>query len=148
MQLKTVLRALDDERSGIALALGATRHRAAPGEPGAGVEPYFNVPVSVTVIGDERWVAHVNVGAVRRRDDGRTLATWGFGHEIRVAPELFVMPEVFRNDFGRAFYQVAARRTLVPDRLYLNLAAGDRVHGKGERWWSIGIKLQLAPFLR
>jgi hypothetical protein len=148
MQVKTILRPLEQDGWGLALTLGTTRHparEAANGWPG---DPYFNVPVSMTVLPDERWVAHLNVGAVRERDTGRTLGTWGVGNEIAVGHDLFFIPEVFRNDFGRPFYQAGLRYWIVKGRVQVDTTYGDRIGtGTGERWFSVGLRLLSPPFL-
>lgn len=148
LQAKTILRPLGDAGWGAALTLGTTRHPAretASGWPG---DPYVNVPVSVVVLDAERWVAHFNAGAVRQRDSGHTLGTWGFGNEVHLARDLFFIPEIFRSDFGRPFYQVGLRYWVVKDRVQVDATTGNRMNGDdGTRWFSIGLRLLTPRFL-
>ncbi len=146
-QAKTILRPLETGGWGAALAVGTTRYLTrdrANGWPG---DPYFYVPVSFSFANDA-WVAHVNIGMVHRRDVHGNLGTWGFGHEIRMRDDLFLIPEVFRNDYGRAFYQVGLRYWLVKDRLQMDTTFGNRVGSEtGERWFGIGLRVLSPPFL-
>jgi len=147
VQAKTVLRALEPDNWGVGFAAGTVRHLrrdTARGWPG---DAYFYVPVSVAFSGDT-WVVHLNAGAVNRRDERRTLATWGIGNEIRLRDDLYFIPEVFRSERGRPFYQVGARYWLVKDRLQIDATFGNRAaSGDAERWFSIGLRLLSPPFL-
>jgi hypothetical protein len=145
LQAKTLFRPVTDAQWGLGLTVGTVRHPAratANGWPG---DSYVNVPLSVPVLGDA-WIAHLNAGAVRRRDSGRDLGTWAFANEVRVNGSLFVIPEIFRADFGRPFVQAGLRYEVVRDRVQVSAAIGDRIHG-GERWFSLGVSLFSPPFL-
>ena len=148
VQAKTMLRDLDERGWGLAFTLGTDRHPAratASGWPG---DPYVNLPLSIAMSGDA-WVAHLNAGAVRLRDSGRTLGTWGFGNEVKVNETLYLIPEVFRNDFGRPFFQVGVRKWIVPGRVQVDTTYGNRVNGASDaRWFSIGLRLLAPPFVR
>ncbi len=147
-QGKAILRPLEPDSWGAALAVGATRHlvrAVARGWPGGA---YIYVPDSKSFDSD-RWVAHVNGGVVHRRDVKRNLATWGFGNEIRVRDDLFFIPEMFRNDFGSAFYQAGLRFWVVKDRVQIDTTYGNRMgSNRGERWFSIGLRLLSPPLSR
>jgi hypothetical protein len=145
VQAKTLFRPLTDEQWGLGISVGTVRHPAratANGWPG---DSYVTLPLSVPVQGGG-WIAHFNVGAVRRRDSGRDLGTWAFANEVRVREGLFVIPEIFRADFGRPFAQAGLRYEVVRDRMQVSAAIGERVHG-GERWISLGVSLFSPPFL-
>jgi hypothetical protein len=104
--------------------------------------------LSVAVLDADRWTAHFNAGAVRQRDTGRTLGTWGFGNEVRLGSRLFFIPEVFRSDFGRPFYQAGLRYWVVKDRVQVDATTGNRVTGDATtRWFSLGLRLLTPPFL-
>ncbi len=147
IQVKTLLRPIDERGPGVGFALGTTRHPhrdRATGWPG---DTYFYVPVSVPVRGED-WVVHLNAGAVRRRDESRTVTTWGIGNEIRLRHDLFFIPEVFSLDRGRPFYQAGLRYWLVQDRVQFDATFGNRVvSNTQERWISLGIRLLSPPFL-
>ena len=145
LQAKTILRPLEPDNWGAGLAVGTLKHprrEVADGWPG---DAYFYVPVSVALNGDQ-WVLHFNAGAVHRRDEGANLATWGFGNEIRLRDDLFFIPEVFRNERGRPFYQVGFRYWLVKDRVQMDATVGNRLTSDtSERWFSIGMRLLTPP---
>lgn len=146
-QAKTILRPVTDDAWGVALTLGADRHAArakANGWPG---DPYVNVPFSYPMRADT-WIAHLNVGAVRLRDSTRTLGTWGFGNEVKLNEGLYFIPEAFRNDYGRPFFQVGLRQWVVPARVQVDATFGNRMGaGSAERWFSVGMRLLSPPFL-
>jgi len=145
--VKTILKPLETNGWGVGLAVGTDRHlqrESANGWPG---DAYFYVPVSIA-LADDAWVVHVNAGAVNRRDDKRTLATWGLGNEIRLRDDLYFIPEVFRSDFGKPFYQLGLRYWVVKDRLQMDATFGHRaVSDTSERWFSIGLRVLSPPFL-
>ena len=147
VQAKTILRPLEPDGWGLALAVGTTRslHRErANGWPG---DAYFYVPFSVSFANDA-WVVHVNAGAVHRRDDRRNVGTWGLGHEVRLRDDLFFIPEIYQNDRGRPFYQAGFRYWIVKDRLQVDATYGNRaVSETGERWFSIGLRVLSPPFI-
>ena len=147
IQAKTIFRPLDERGWGYGLAAGTFRHphrESARGWPG---DAYFYVPVSIKARGDD-WVVHLNAGALRRRDEGRTVATWGLGNEIRLRDDLFFIPEVFTTDRGRPFYQAGLRYWWVRDRVQVDATYGNRaVSETQERWFSIGLRLLSPPFI-
>jgi hypothetical protein len=147
VQAKTLLHALGDDGWGLGLTLGTIRHPARESAPGWPGDAYLNVPLSVAIAADSRWVAHLNAGIANRRDVSRTLATWAFGNEVLIADTTFV-PEVFRSDFGRPFFQVGVRHGLGSERLQAHASVGNRIHGgSGERWFSVGLSIYPAAFL-
>lgn len=147
VQVKTIFKPLETDGWGVGLAVGDAWHprrEQAAGWPG---DPYFYVPVSLSYAGDN-WVVHVNAGAVRRRDLGETVVTWGLGNEIRLRDDLFFIPEVFRNERGRPFYQVGFRYWIVKDRIQMDATFGNRLTtDTGERWFSIGMRLLTPPLI-
>lgn len=148
VQAKTLFQPLEPNGLGYGLAVGTLRHphrESANGWPG---DYYAYVPVSKS-FADDFWVMHVNVGAFRKRDEGRTQGTWGWGNEIRVRDELFVIPEIFGNDRGRPFYQAGVRFWVVKDRVQIDTTYGNRLtSGTAERWISVGLRLLSPPLLR
>src|SRR4051812_9136982 len=92
LQGKTVLKTLETGGWGLALTLGTVRHpdrEKANGWPG---DTYLNVPVSLSFV-EDRWIAHFNGGAMHRRDEKRTVPTWGFGNELELREDLHFIPE-------------------------------------------------------
>jgi hypothetical protein len=147
VQAKTILKPLETNGWGVGFAAGTDRHlkrESANGWPG---DAYFYVPVSIA-FADDAWVVHVNAGAVNRRDVKRTLGTWGLGNEIRLRDDLYFIPEMFRSDFGKPFYQVGFRYWVVKDRLQMDATFGNRATSDtSERWFSIGLRVLTPPFL-
>lgn len=147
MQGKTILRALQPDGWGAGFTLGAARRvqgESANRFPG---DPYFNVPVSLSMAGDA-WVAHFNGGAAYRKDEKRTVATWGFGNEVRLRHDLYLIPEIFRNEPGKPFYQAGLRYWIVKDRVQMDATYGERFGSQGRHWISIGLRLLTPPFIR
>ena len=147
VQAKTIIRPLEANGWGAGFAVGTVRHprrEIANGWPG---DMYFYVPVSVSYA-DDWWVLHLNAGALRVRDEKRTVATWGVGNEIKLRDDLFFIPEVFHNEVGRPFYQVGVRYWVVKDRMQMDATFGNRLASDtAERWFSIGLRLLSPPFL-
>ena len=146
-QVKTLFRPYDAEnRWGVGLAVGTVRrpHRETYNTwPG---DYYFYVPVSMAV-GSDDLVLHVNGGAARHRDEGRTIGTWGIGAEARINERLYFIPETFSNDRGRPFYQLGLRFWVVPSRMQVDATFGNRlVSETRERWFSIGMRLLSPPW--
>jgi hypothetical protein len=147
VQAKTIFHALEPNGWGIGLAAGTIRHPrrdVANGWPG---DMYFYIPASFSYA-DDFWVLHLNAGVTRRRDQDRNLATWGVGNEVKLRDDLFLIPEVFRSDFGHPFYQVGLRYWIVKDRLQTDMTFGNRATSDtAERWFSIGLRILSPPFL-
>jgi hypothetical protein len=145
VQVKTVLRPVTPEQWGVGLIAGTVIHgrrETASGWPG---DPYFRVPVSVALNGQE-WMLHVNAGATRRRDEGRTIGTWGVAQELQVHPSLQFLAEIFGSDRGRPFYVAGFRYSVVKDRVQLDATYGNRaVSDSRDRWFSIGLRFVTAP---
>lgn len=136
-----------DSGWGIALAAGTILHpheersRSWPGDP------YFYVPVSLQVRGDD-WLLHVNVGATRDRDAERTIATWGIGNEVRLAQSTFLIAEAYATDRSRPFWQAGLRHWIVKDRVQMDATCGNRFSATGqERWFTVGLRLLTPRFL-
>jgi len=147
LQGKTVVKPLEAGGWGAAFTLGTARHphrETANGWPG---DTYLNVPVSVSLM-DDRWIAHFNAGASYRRDEKRTVATWGFGNEVQLRHDLFFIPEIFHSDPGRPFYQVGLRYWLVKDRVQVDATYGARFVSEDTHWISIGVRVLTPPFIR
>jgi hypothetical protein len=148
IQGKTMLRPLDERGLGVGVAFGTVRHPSRAKEDGWPGDPYAYVPISAA-FADGAWVSHVNIGAARRRDEGRNVATWGLGHEVRLHPDLYFIPEIFHTDPGRPSYQVGLRYWVLRDVLQVDATYGNRlVSDTGARWFSIGLRILTPAFLR
>jgi hypothetical protein len=146
-QAKMIFRALEPEGWGAGLAIGTVRKPQRETRNGWPGDPYFYVPASIAMPGDW-WVAHVNLGALRRRDEGRNVFTWGLGNEIALRSDLYFIPEIFHSETGRPFYQVGVRYWIVKDRVQVDTTYGNRVvSNSAERWFSIGVRLLTPAFL-
>jgi hypothetical protein len=147
VQLKTLFRPYEPGGWGVGLAVGTLRHlqrETARGWPG---DAYAYVPVSVA-IGSDDLVLHVNAGAARHRDAGRTVATWGLGAEARLSERMSLISEAFAADRGRPFFQAGLRLSLVPSRLQLDATYGDRLAPDSrERWFALGLRFLSPPWL-
>lgn len=147
VQVKTLFRVLEPGSWGVGLAAGTVRrpHRdTANGWPG---DTYVNVPLSFAAQ-SEAWALHVNAGALRRRDENRTSATWGLGGEARLRSDLTALGEVYSIDRGRPFYQAGLRYTVIKDRWQMDATYGNRaVSDTQQRWFTIGMRLLSPPFL-
>jgi hypothetical protein len=148
VQVKTLLRALDDNAWGLGLAAGTARHPAHERDNGWPGDPFVNVPLSIAVR-PETWFAHFNAGAVRERDSGRTLATWAFGNEVRLGDATYVTAEVFGSGRGRASGQAGFRYWLLRDRIQLDGSVGTRAGAAAnDRWFTLGVHIQFPAFMR
>jgi hypothetical protein len=146
LQVKTLLRTYEPGEWGVGIAVGLVRRAQRERANGWG-DLYGYVPLSIAA-GSDDWVVHVNVGALRRRDEGRTVPTWGLGNEIRLAERLYFIPEIFHIEPGRPFYQAGVRYWVVKDRLQMDATFGNRLSSStGERWVSVGFRLLTPPFL-
>jgi hypothetical protein len=146
-QAKTLFRPLVTNGWGYGLAVGTVRH---PNLAGGGRFPgdlYAYVPASVS-FADDAVVAHANVGALRRKEDGQRFLTWGLAAETRLDARLQLVTEAFGQQVGNPFFQLGLRFWLVPDRLQVDATYGNRFGSTDEnRWYSIGLRLLTPPFL-
>ena len=147
VQAKTLLHALGDGPWGLGFTLGTVRRPARASANGWPGDTYFYVPLSAMVLPGERWVAHFNLGATRQRDTATTVGTWAFGNEVRLDDHLTFIPEVYRSEPGRPFFQLGLRYGIAQGRVQLTGSIGDRVHGSAEgRWFSLGVSVYPPAF--
>lgn len=146
VQGKTLFRPLTTNDFGIGLAAGYTTH-SGNGQSGA---PYFYVPASLS-LADDRAVFHLNLGAVREREIGKTRATWGMGSELQASERLYVIAETYgqyaERGGGSPFVQLGLRYWVLPGHVQIDTTWGSRVGDiQAERWFSLGLRL-LSPRL-
>ena len=141
VQGKTLFKPLETNGWGIGLAIGHLRHPDEGGRGGFARGLYGYVPLSVS-FADDLAVLHVNAGLMRPAGESRHRVTAGVGAEVRLHPRLFFIPEVFRQEAGRPFFQTGFRFWVVPERFQVDATYGDRIGGAGaQHWFSIGMRL-------
>ena len=145
MQGKTVLRPLETNGWGLALAAG-TNHR--PLANGGSRNWYVNAPVSFS-LRDDAVMLHANLGWLRDGEIRRDRLTWGLGAEARLAERAWLIAETFGQNRGKPSYQFGLRRWLIVDRVQIDATYGNP-YGTDTRarWFSIGLRLLSPPFLR
>ncbi|PLP97931.1 hypothetical protein CYJ10_24335 [Cupriavidus pauculus] len=145
-QAKTLLKPLETNRYGAAIAIGAVHHPTAEQRKVLG-NLYVNVPLSLS-FADDRFVTHLNVGASRDTERHLTRMTWGLGTETQLHPRVFLVAETFGQHHGRPSYQAGLRFWIVRDRVQLDTTYGN-VFGRrtGERFITIGLRLLSPAFL-
>ena len=146
VQGKTLFRPLTTNDFGIGLAAGYTTQRG-NGQSGA---PYFYVPASLS-LADDRVVLHLNLGAVREREIGKSRGTWGLGSELQASERLFVIAESYgqyaERGAGSPFVQLGLRYWVLPGHVQVDTTWGSRIGDiQAERWFSVGLRL-LSPRL-
>jgi len=100
---------------------------------------------AVASIGAGPGTLHANLGHAREREPRRSLTTWNLAWEhdglaiggLTLAP----MAEVFGDDRGDRFWNLAARLTLIPDRLFVDLSWGRQFNADKARLLTAGFKL-------
>lgn len=146
LQGKTVFRPLETNGYAYGLAVGGYLHGdPAPGQ-GRLKSLYFYAPFSRSFL-DDRVVAHVNLGAQKDRDTGRSAWTWGAGAEISFTPRVFLIAESYGDDRTRPYFQGGVRLWLVPNRVQVDATVGAQSgDARATRWFSLGVRL-ISPSL-
>lgn len=147
LQGKTLLKPLETNGYGIALAAGYAGHPAAHGGRPLG-GPYIYMPISLS-LADDRVVLHTNVGAKHVREEHGSRATWGLGSETMVTPRVYLIAETFGESRDNASYQLGIRYWIVPNHVQVDTTYGNQYGNKPDaRWFSIGLRLLSVPFLK
>ncbi len=143
LQAKTVLRPLQTNGWGLALAAGSVGHPQAEARP----DGYAYVPVSFS-LRDDAVLVHANIGWMRDGSVRRDRLTWGLGTEVELSARTWLIAEIFDQSQGRPMHQLGLRHSLVADRVQLDVTYGNRngTHTR-ERWFSIGLRLLTPAFL-
>ncbi|MDC8759973.1 hypothetical protein [Janthinobacterium fluminis] len=143
MQAKTVFRALARDDWGVGLVL-ANQFRRGAGPAG---DLSANVPLSVSLRGDAL-LLHANLGWLREYDGRRHAVSWGLAAETALGARSTLSAELFGQHRGRPHIQLGLRHYLVPERLQIDAAFGERFgrHNK-ETVFSIGLVLSSDTFL-
>nr|BAL53117.1 hypothetical conserved protein [uncultured Gammaproteobacteria bacterium] len=140
LQGKSLFKAMDTNGWGIGLAAGTVLHPVADTR-----DWYAYVPTSFSFC-DDAVVVHTNVGWVREGETRCNRLTWGLGTEVQLVEGTWLIAETFGQNQGKPFHQFGLRHWLVPDRVQLDATYGNG-NGGGSRWFSLGLRLILVPFL-
>ncbi|SOZ17768.1 conserved exported hypothetical protein [Cupriavidus taiwanensis] len=145
-QAKTLLKPLETNGYGIALSGGVIHHPDT--EPGKVLgNLYVNVPVSFS-FADDRFVAHLNLGANRDTGNRQTRMTWGAGTETQLHPRVFLIAETFGENRGKPSFQAGFRFWVVQDRVQVDTTYGNVFGGgTGARFFTVGLRLLSPAFL-
>ena len=147
LQGKTLLKPLETNGYGVALAVGYAAHPAAQDHRLLG-DPYFYVPVSLSFASD-RVVLHTNAGARHVRDENKARATWGLGSETMITPRVYLIAETFGETRANASYQFGVRLWLFPNHVQVDTTYGNQYGDKPDaHWFSVGLRLLSVPFLK
>lgn len=141
LQLKTLLRALENDGWGVGIALGAVRHPEIQPGPNQLGNTYAYVPYSASFAGGRR-VLHVNLGWLRDHATWQDRLTWGVGAEFAaVYPRLTWIAEAFGDQANRPYGQVGLRYSVRPDLLQIDATVGQQAAGdSAARWLSLGLR--------
>lgn len=120
VQVKHLLRPVDESTPGVAVAVGGSRARAADQR-----DVFVNGIVSVPLAG-ESTLLHLNAGASRARDAGdrETRATWAAALDRQLRDGTRAAAEVFGSSGERARWQLGIKHELVPGHLQLDASVG------------------------
>jgi hypothetical protein len=108
---------------------------------------YANFPASFS-FKDDRIIVHGNLGWNHDSADSRSHLDWGIATEAEVIKPLYLFAEVFGQERGRPFFHFGFWYWIVPDRMQVNAAYGNRFGTPpGGYFFSVGISMFSAPFL-
>jgi hypothetical protein len=145
VQGKTVLKPVETNGYGVALAIGMEQHPKAEYRHTPG-SVYAYLPVTVS-LRDDRFLLHTNVGVSRDRDERQTQMTWGIAGEAAVTERLTVIAETFGNHRESPWYQAGLRVWCVPGTVQLDATIGSQFGPQRRaRFVSVGLRL-LSPRL-
>jgi hypothetical protein len=122
---------------------GTVEHRLVEGSR----EWYAILPISVST-NDDRLVFHGNVGWLREQGTGRDRAVWGLAMEGQATQRFTLLAEAFGQNEGKPYYQAGFRFEAMP-KVLLDATVGNRFDsGREDRWYSIGVHIDLPGVLR
>ena len=98
---------------------------------------------------DDTFFIHANAGVRRLRDEHATEATWGLAAEYNFTERIAALVEASDTTRSPRGYQAGLWFALVPDRLELDISVGgDARDFRETRYWTVGIRMYTAPFLK
>jgi hypothetical protein len=146
LQGKTIFKSLETNDWGLGLAAGALWHLKDNSSDRAHAL-YAYLPASFS-FKDDRIIVHGNLGWNHDSADRRSHLDWGIATEAEVIKPLYLFAEVFGQERGRPFFHFGFWYWIVPDRVQINAAYGNRFGTpSGGYWFSLGFSLFTAPFL-
>jgi len=145
LQAKTVLLSLAEREWSFGMSAGAGRDIAAPHGSSA-FQLYYSKALASWYPRDDLEI-DLNLGAANAYGAG-TFMLAGAAIQYTIVGNLQLLAEAFRNEPGRAGYQVGARYIIVPDRFEAYASYGNRLNASADQWFAIlGIRVQTAAFL-
>ena len=135
--VKTVFRPLQTNGWGLGMVLAHL-----PLEAGSlAGDTALNVPLTVSLL-DDAVLVHANAGWTRHYTIHQGGATWALGTEVAVTPRAALTLETFGARRGHSYVQAGARYSVIPNRLDLDAAYGERLTARGkEGYVSLGVTL-------
>lgn len=127
-QLKFLLKQLEDNGSGFAVALGYF-----------GGDPYVNGIASYSF--HQRVVLHANLGMIHNRLPDTDRETWGIGTEIPLTGRWTAAAETFGQRGDTPTQHVGLRYALVPKRVQIDTTVGHQSGDPVRRFTSLGLRL-------
>jgi len=144
LQAKTVLFPRDQGQWSFGLAGSADRDTGAPHGRTAFQE--FNLAGIASWYPRDDLEVDLNLGAAYQHGSG-TFAVAGAAVQYEAVEGVQLLGEIFRDEPGRAKFQVGARGTLVKDRFEVYASYGNRFDAT--QWFAtVGIRLQTPEFIR
>lgn len=148
-QVKHLLRAYDDQNAGFAVATGGQHARS------SGANEIFIKGIATLPLRGEDLLAHLNLGALRQREDAQRdyRGTWGIALDAAVSPRTRASLESYGMTGGssepRKNWQLGLRYALIPDRLQLDASVGSPFgHWAEHRVVTVGLVFVMPGLLR
>jgi alpha-D-ribose 1-methylphosphonate 5-triphosphate synthase subunit PhnG len=135
MYAKTVLRPVQTNGWGLGMVVA---HLPLAAGSLAG-DTSLNVPLTVS-LRDDAVLVHANAGWTRHHAIRQGGATWALGAEMAVTPRAALTLETFGAKRGHSYVQAGARYSVLPSRLDIDAAYGERLTARGkEGYLSLGL---------
>lgn len=134
---KTSLRKLTEQQAGLAIAYATLggKHTEHMRHEASEIKAVLTVP-------HDQWLLHANAGWVRNYASHADKTIWALALERQQAfGPVDLMGEVVGDDRGTPFAQVAARWTVIPQRLSVDASWGAQINDLHIRQATIGAKL-------
>jgi hypothetical protein len=146
LQGKTIFKSLDTNGWGLGLAAGTLWHPKDNSNHRA-YELYARLPVSFS-FNEDRVFVHGNIGWNRDSADRVNHLLWGIAAEAEVIKRLNLFAEVFGRERGHPFFHFGFWYWLVPDRIHVNAAYGNRFGTPSSGYFfSVGFTVFSVPFM-
>lgn len=135
---KTFLRELTDEQTGFTLAYALFGAQ----EPGNRFKHDATELKAVVSIPNGGWLLHANLGVHHSQTTKNYSTVWGLAAERTgaVGP-VDLMTEIVGDDRTAPWVQVAARWTVIPERLYLDSSWGVQTNSARSKQATVGLRI-------